>query len=109
MDSAIGPETPKVTATTSGFVLAAAIVVLFNTTLACAKDAYAPLKNFMKSISGHDWTTQGLVDLLLFVALGFLFMNRRVGEKLPPDRLTGVLIGAVAIAGFGLALWYALF
>ena len=94
-------------AATSGFVLAAAITVLFNTGLAWAKDAYPPLNDFMKSLSGHHWTTHGLADLVVFLGLGFIFMNRRVAEKIDPNRLIGALIGAVAIAGLGLALWYA--
>jgi hypothetical protein len=40
----------------------------------------------MKSIAGHDWTTQGLFDLVLFPGLGFIFMN---------------------IPGLELALWFA--
>jgi hypothetical protein len=92
---------------TSGFVLAAAITVLFNTALAWAKDAYAPLKDSMKSLTGHDWTTHGLIDLFLFVGLGFIFTNTRLAEKIAPGRLVAVLIGAVAIAGLGLGLWYA--
>jgi hypothetical protein len=94
-------------AATSGFVLAAAITVLFNTGLAWAKDAYPRLNDFMKSLSGHHWTTHGLADLVVFLGLGFIFMNTRVAEKIDPDRLIGALIGAVAIAGIGLALWYA--
>jgi hypothetical protein len=107
MNSAIGSESGKLTAATSGFVLAAAITVLFNTGLAWAKDAYPPLNDFMKSLSGHHWTTHGLADLVVFLGLGFIFMNRRVAEKIDPNRLIGALIGAVAIAGLGLALWYA--
>ena len=98
----------KLTAATSGFVLAAAITVLFNTVLSCAKDAHAPLKDFMKSLTDHDWTTQGLVDLMLFAALGFIFMNTRLAEKIAPNQLLAVLIGAVVVAGLGLGLWYAL-
>ena len=94
-------------ATTSGFVLAAAITVLFNTALSCAKDAYAPLKAVMKSLAGHDWTTQGLVDLVLFVGLGFIFMQTAAAEKIDPIRLIGILIGAVVISSLGLALWFA--
>jgi hypothetical protein len=109
MDSTIRSEAAKLTAVTAGFVLAAAIAVLFNTALAWAKDAYAPLKDFMKSLSGHDWTTQGLVDLLLFAGLGFIFTITRVAEKMDPNRLIGVLVGAVGVAGLGLALWYAFF
>jgi hypothetical protein len=107
MDSATGSGSTKLTAVTSGFVLAAAITVLFNTALAWAKDAYPPLNNSMKSLSGHHWTTHGLVDLILFVGLGFIFMSTRVAEKIDSNRLIGILIGAVGTAALGLVLWYA--
>jgi uncharacterized membrane protein SirB2 len=109
MASASVSQPLKLTPATSGFVLAAAITVLVNTALACTKDAYAPLKVLMKSLSDHDWTTHGLVDLLLFVALGVIFMQTKVAEKIDPNRLIGVLIGAVGMAALGLALWYAFF
>ena len=107
MDSAHGSDSPKLTPATSGFVLAAGITVLFNTALSCAKDAYAPLKAFLKSITDHDWTTQGLIDLLVFACLGLIFMKARTGERMDPGRLIASLIVAVAISGFGLALWFA--
>ena len=107
MDSTAGPASGKLTGTTSAFVLAAAITVLFNTVLACAKDAYAPLKAFLKSLTGNDWTTHGLLDLVLFAGLGFIFMSLRMAEKIGAGRLIAVLIGAVVIAGLGLALWFA--
>lgn len=97
------------TSTTSGFTLAAAIVVLFNTVLSCAKDAYAPLKAVLKSVAGHDWTTQGFIDLALFVGLGLILARTRVGERIDPNRLISGLIGAVVIAGLGLVLWFAFF
>jgi hypothetical protein len=106
MNAAFRSETSTFTPATSGFVLSAAVTVLFNTALAWAKDAYPPLNDFMKSLSGHHWTTHGLVDLLLFFGLGLLFMKTRVTEKIAPNRLTAVLVGAVAIASVGLALWY---
>jgi hypothetical protein len=100
-------DSAKLTPASSGFVLAAAITVLVNTALACAKDADAPLKAFMKSVAGHDWTTQGLVDLVLFAGLGLIFTYTRIGEKIEPNRLIAALVGAVVIAGLGLALWFA--
>ena len=95
------------TRATSGFVLSACITVLFNTALSCFKDANAPLKAFLKSVAGHDWTTQGLIDLLLFVALGLVFMSTPVADRMDPGRLTAALIAAVVIAGLGLGLWFA--
>ncbi len=100
-------ESGRLSAATSGFVLAAAITALFNTALACAKDADAPLKALMKSLAGHDWTTQGLIDLALFVGLGLIFSRTQVAEAIDAGRLIAWLIGAVAIAAIGLALWFA--
>jgi hypothetical protein len=71
----------NLTATTSGFVLAAVITVLFNAALSCAKDAYAPLKAVMKLLAGHDWTTQGLVDLILFFGIRARLYENRMGWK----------------------------
>jgi hypothetical protein len=99
-------DSVKLSRVSSGFVLAAAITMLVNTLLACAKDAYAPLKAFMKSVAGNDWTTQGLFDLVLFAGLGLIFVNTRITERMDPSRLIAVLIGAVVIAGLGLALWF---
>ena len=99
--------TQDVSPATSGFALSAAVVVLFNTLLACVKDADAPLKNFMRSLTGHDWITQGLADLILFVLLGLLFLKLRVA--MDGTRLIAVLVGAVAIASVALGTWYALF
>jgi hypothetical protein len=107
MNSATAPESPKLKAATSGFVLAAAIAALFNTALAWARDAYAPLNGIMKSLTGNPWIAHCLADVVLFAGLGFLFTKTRAAEKIDPNRLTGALIGAVAIAALGLALWFA--
>lgn len=108
MSSATPPEPPALRAATSGFALAAAIAVLFNTALAWAKDAYGPLTDFMKSLTGHHWTTHGLADLVVFAGLGSVFTMSRVAQRMDANRLTGLLVGAVAIAALGLALWFAL-
>jgi hypothetical protein len=106
MNTTIRPGAAVLAPATSGFVLSAAIIVVLNTALAWAKDASPALNEFMKRIGGHHWTTHGVVDLLFFIALGFTFTKTRAAEKIPPNRLTTVLIAAVAIAGLGLALWY---
>lgn len=106
MNSATAPAPVKLSATTAGFVLAAAVTVLFNTALAWAKDAYAPLNGFMEALTGHHWTTHGAADLVVFAGLGFVFAKTRVAQRTDPNRLIGALVGAVAIAVLGLALWY---
>jgi hypothetical protein len=100
-------DSAKLTPETSGFVLAAGITVLLNTVLSCAKDAFPPLKSVMRSLAGHDWTTQGLIDLALFIGLGLIFTSTRIAERIDANRLIAALIGAVLIAALGLGLWFA--
>lgn len=95
--------------TTIAFAVSAAVVVLFNTILACAKDASAPLKTFLASLSNHDWTTQGILDVILFFGLGYLLLKMGVGEKMNANRAATILVVATVVAGVGLFAWYALF
>jgi uncharacterized membrane protein SirB2 len=104
----VDPDAPKLGRVSAAFLLAAAIAILFNTVLACAKDAYSPLRTLMTALSDHDWTTQGLADVLLFVALGLIFLKTRLPEALNPNRAVSFLVAAVVISGVGLFAWYAL-
>jgi len=96
----------RINRTTAGFALAAAVTAVFNTVLACVKDAYKPLNDFMTSLSGHQWKTHGLADLVVFVGLGFLFANMKAVGRIDSNRLINVLIGCVVAAALGLGIWY---
>lgn len=101
-------DTPRLGPAAAAFALAAAITVLFNTSLACAKDAYPPLYRFMTSLAGHDWTAQGLADIILFLGLGLVFRKAGWAGKLDPRHLIFLLSAAVVFASAGLFAWYAL-
>lgn len=90
----------------AAFALSAAVTVVFNTLLAWVKDAYDPLNKFMASLSGHHWTTHGLADVLLFVVLGFVFLNLGTAQRMTPKHLIETLVGAVIAAGIGLTAWF---
>jgi hypothetical protein len=92
----------------AAFAMAAAVTALFNTGLSWAKDAYSPLLTFMNGVAGHNWTTQGLADVILFAGLGLIFWRTGWADKMAPNRLIAFLVAAVAVAGVGLFAWYAL-
>ena len=102
-------ESPPLGRASSAFALAAAIACVFNTALAWAKDAYAPLNSFMASLTGHHWITHGLADCLVFAGLGMVFMRTSPANKIGPDRLVSVLVWAVLAASLGLFAWYLFF
>ena len=90
----------------AAFGLAAAITIVFNTLLAWAKDAYEPLNSYMASLTGHHWRTHGVVDVVVFVALGYYFLSRKI--RIDGVRLAALLAVAAVVAGGGLALWFVL-
>ena|ERR1700688_3365137 len=102
-------DAPRLGGARSAFALSAAITILFNTVIACAKDAYNPLKHFMASLSDHDWTTQGIADVILFVGLGLIFLKIGLPDKISPTRVISFLVGAVIVGGVGLFAWYILY
>jgi hypothetical protein len=102
-------ETPQLGRASAAFALGAAIACVFNTALAWAKDAYAPLNNFMASLTGHHWITHGLADCIVFVGLGVIFMKTPAANKIGPNRLVSILIWAVVGASLGLFAWYLFF
>jgi hypothetical protein len=103
------PDTPRLKPAAAAFALAAAITILFNTFIACAKDAYQPLSRFMGSLAGHNWTTQGLADVILFAGLGLVFIKSGWAERIHPQRMISLLVAAVVVSSVGLFAWYALF
>lgn len=93
----------------AAFAMAAALTALFNTVISCVKDAYHPLLLWMNGIAGHNWTTQGLADVILFVGLGLIFAKAGWTDRIAPNRLITFLTVAAVMAGIGLFAWYALF
>jgi hypothetical protein len=85
--------------------LSAAITVVFNVVLAFVKDSYPPLNTLMANLTGHHWRTHGLVDVILFFVLGWLFMRGGSARKLTNG--SAVTVGAaVVIASGALGLWF---
>jgi hypothetical protein len=96
-------------ATAAAFGLSAAITVVFNVVLAFVKDSYPALNAFMAFLTGHHWRTHGLVDVIVFVLLGWLFVTLGI----PSRRLTiGSVVtvaAATIVACASLGLWFLLF
>ena len=109
MNATASQVSPRIGRTSAGFALSAAIACIFNTVLAWLKDAYAPLNNLMKSLTGHHWITHGVADLVVFVGLGLIFSKSSGVSKIGPDRVVSILIWSVVAASVGLAAWFLFF
>jgi hypothetical protein len=99
-------STTLVDGAVAGYGISAAIIIVFNTLLAWIKDSSPALNSFMASLSGHHWRTHGIVDVILFLVLGFFLTQRNI--VISGYTLAGVLIAAILVGGGGLALWFVL-
>lgn len=102
-------DNPKLGRSSAAFAMSAAVTILFNTALTCVKDAYAPLTQFMNGLAGHNWTTQGLADVAVFLGLGLMFSRTRWAGRISANHLISFLTAAVVVAGAGLFIWFLLF
>ncbi len=96
-------DTQALDQTTAAFALSAAITVLFNTLLTWIKELSEPFHDFMAALTGHHWITQGLVDVIVFIVLGYVFVRTGTAARMPATSLVNTLVAAVVIAGIGLA------
>lgn len=99
-------KTTDISAVTAGYGVAAAVTVLFNTVFAWIKDANPGLEHAMKSLLGHHWTTHGVVDVAVFLILGFVLSHNSLTRRVDGARLTQLLIGSSVLGGVGLAAWF---
>ena len=55
----------------------------------------------MAAITGHHWVTHGLINLILFVVLGWALSRAGKGQgvKISANGLVSCIVGAVVISG----------
>ena len=90
---------------TASFGISLGLTSLFNALLVIIKETNENTVLAWMKLPAHHWVTQGVINLMVFVALGFFLA--KVGEnwRFHPDRVTataigGVVAGALTIAGF---------
>lgn len=93
----------------AGFSASAAVTLCFNALLTIVKDAYEPLHDVMQKVTGHHWTTHGIVILVVFVVLGWVLSKNEAVTKMSDTALLGSVLVATLINGGAIALWFLLF
>ncbi len=90
------------------FGLSFAITSLFSALLVVLKEVSEPVLAWMKAVSPHHWITHTLLDLILFVVLGFALAkaNNGQGITVAPDKLTSIIVGAFVVSGLIVAGFY---
>jgi hypothetical protein len=96
---------------TKSFGLSFAITSLISALLVIIKESSEEgVLALMKAITGHHWVTQGLLNLILFVVLGWALsrVNKGQGIKMSANGLVSSIVGAVIISGVLISGFYLL-
>jgi lipoprotein signal peptidase len=96
---------------TKSFGLSFAITSVVSALLVILKESNEEgVLALMKAVTGHHWVTHGLINLILFVALGWALSmaNKGQGVKMSATGLVSYIVGAVIISGVLIAGFYLL-
>ncbi|MBI3569840.1 MAG: hypothetical protein HY082_01865 [Gammaproteobacteria bacterium] len=92
---------------TVSFGLSFAVTSLLSALLVIAKQMNAPLKAWMKALTGHHWITHALLVLAVFVLLGLALAFVREG-KLDGRAMTTVVVLSTVLSGLIVAGFFLL-
>src|SRR3989344_9027020 len=86
--------------------IASILSIIFVAVLTIWADLDAPLKDYLKSLSGHHWVTKSYGSLAVYFAglLLFLILPKQIGEKTLKRSLNWLFffafVGTLAVSGF---------
>ena len=94
---------------TRSFGLSFAITSVLSALLVILKESNEEsVLEWMKAATSHHWVTHGLINLIVFVILGWILSRSQGGQgmKLSVNSLIGCIVGAVLISGLLIAGFY---
>jgi len=99
-------ETIEIGKYTKSFGLSYAITSLISALLVIIKESNEEtVLAWMKAASGHHWITHGIIDVIIFVVLGWALSmpNSGQGLKISANALIGNIVAATLISGLLIA------
>ena len=96
---------------TRSFGLSFAITSVVSALLVILKESSEEgVLALMKAVTGHHWVTHGLINLILFVVLGWALSRAKKGQgvEMSANGLVSCIIGAVIISGVLISGFYLL-
>jgi hypothetical protein len=85
---------------TRSFGLSFSITSVLSAILVILKETYEDhLLEIMKSLTGHHWVTHGVINILVFLILGWILAktNKGLGVNLSANILVGCIVVAIVV------------
>jgi hypothetical protein len=94
---------------TRSFGLSFAITSVISAILVILKESNEDtVLAWMKAATGHHWVTHGLINLILFVVLGWILSRPNTGKgvNISANGLIGCIVAAIVVSGALIAGFY---
>ncbi|GBE44188.1 hypothetical protein BMS3Bbin10_02278 [bacterium BMS3Bbin10] len=88
-----------VSAKVTGYGISYAVTSILSALLVVLKESNEGVHGLMVAITGHHWVTHGLLDVIVFVALGAVLSRMGGGIRMTGNALIATVVGATVISG----------
>lgn len=87
----------------TGFGLSYAITSVLSALLVLLKETVPAVHAALTALTGHHWVSHGLLDVFVFVVLGFVLTRMAGAWRLTDERLTLIAVSATIVSGLIIA------
>lgn len=92
--------------TIKGYGISYSITAIFSALLVVLKESSETVHGLMVALTGHHWVTHGVLNLILFVALGVIFSRQEL--NMSGNMLIKLVVGSTILSGLIIATYFIL-
>jgi uncharacterized transporter YbjL len=96
--------TESVRSTTAGFGASYAITSILSALLVVLKESSEGVHDALTAVTGHHWVTHGLLDVIVFLVLGFILARRSL--RMTSETLLATIVGSTVLSGLIIAGYF---
>jgi hypothetical protein len=91
---------------TASFGISLGLASLFNALLVIIKETNETTVLAWMKAAGHHWVTQGVLDFVVFIVLGFALAKFWQERRTTPGKVTAAAVGGVVVGALIIAAFY---
>lgn len=89
----------SVDARTAGFGVSYAVTSILSAIIVVLKESSEGFHDKLAAITGHHWVSQGLLDIVVFLVLGFILTRMGGGLRMSGNALVTTIVAATVLSG----------
>lgn len=90
---------------TAGFGISLVVTNFLNAVILLIKEKNESVMGAMKAALGHHWTTHGVIIIVVFLVLGFIFSGMKLETKFDSRQMLKYIVWAVIIS-VAITAWF---